>query len=120
MSKGCGGVMRSAPFGLVPPWVWPWDWQFDSAAEAAAYTHGHSTGQRASGALAVLIGAIMRDHDLPRAIDEVESQLRARHGYAEVDQAIKQAPEVARRGPGPEHIESLGGGWVNSPTRGSC
>lgn len=112
MSKGCGGVMRSAPFGLVPHWVWPSDWQLDSAAQAAGYTHGHSTGQMASGALAVLIGAIMRGHDLPRAIDEVESQLRARHGYAEVYQAIKQATEVARRGPGPEHIESLGGGWV--------
>lgn len=112
MSKGCGGVMRSAPFGLVPHWVWPSDWQLDSAAQAVGYTHGHSTGQMASGALAVLIGAIMRGHDLPRAIDEVESQLRARHGYAEVYQAIKQATEVARRGPGPEHIESLGGGWV--------
>lgn len=66
----------------------------------------------ASGALAVLIGAITRGHDLPRAIDEVESQLRARHGHAEVYQAIKQAAEVARRGPGHEHMESLGGGWV--------
>jgi len=112
MSKGCGGVMRSAPFGLVPPWVWPSDWQFDTAAEAAAYTHGHSTGQMASGALAVLIGSVMRGHDLPRAIDETQSQLRARHGYAEVYQAINQATEVARMGPGPEHIESLGGGWV--------
>lgn len=62
--------------------------------------------------LAVLIGAIMRGQDLPREIDEVESQLRARHGHAEVYQAIKQATEVARRGPGPEHIESIGGGGV--------
>lgn len=112
MSKGCGGVMRSAPFGLAPPWVWPRDWQFDSAAQAAGYTHGHSTGQMASGALAGLIGAIMRGHDLPRAIDEMMGQLRSRHGCAEVHQAIEQATQTARRGPAPEHIESLGGGWV--------
>lgn len=111
-SKGCGGVMRSAPFGLVPPWVWPAGWQFDAATEAAGYTHGHPTGQLASGALAVLIGALMRGSDLSRAIDEALSQLRARHGHAEVYQAIKQATETARRGPSPEHIESLGSGWV--------
>lgn len=38
--------------------------------------------------------------------------MRARHGHAEVYEAIKQATETARRGPSPEHIESLGGGWV--------
>lgn len=111
-SKGCGGVMRSAPLGLVPPWVWPLGWQFDAAAEAAGYTHGHVTGQAASGALAVLIGALMRGHDLVGAVDEVLCQLRDRHDYAEVYEAIRQATEVARRGPGPEHLESLGGGWI--------
>ncbi|NYG60528.1 ADP-ribosylglycohydrolase [Nocardioides daedukensis] len=111
-SKGCGGVMRSAPFGLVPHWVWSSDLQFDSAAEAAGYTHGHSTGQVASGALAVLIGAIMRGHDLPGAIEETQSQLRVRDAGGETYLAIEQATEVARKGPGAEHMESLGGGWV--------
>jgi len=100
--------MCSAPFGLVPPCMWPLAWQFDAAAEAAAYTHGHPTGQLASGALAVLIGALMRGSDLQRAIDETMGQVRARHGHAEAYQAI----EAARRGHGPEHLESLGGGWV--------
>jgi ADP-ribosylglycohydrolase len=111
-SKGCGGVMRSAPFGLVPPWVWPPDWQLDAAAEAAGYTHGHPTGRLASGALAVLIGAILRGRDLPSAIDEVANQLTGRVGAAEVHDAIARATEAARRGTGPQHLESLGGGWV--------
>lgn len=112
MSKGCGGVMRSAPFGLVPPWVWPADWQFDAAAQAAGYTHGHPTGRTASGALAALIGALMRGGDLHRAIDDAMSQLRTRPGTVEVCRAIERATEAARRGAGPQQVESLGGGWV--------
>lgn len=111
-SKGCGGVMRSAPFGLVPPWVWPVEWQFDAAAEAAGYTHGHPTGQAASGALAVLIGALMRGLDLKGAVDQVLAQLRTREGCAEVEQALQLAVETAHRGPSPAHLELLGGGWV--------
>ena len=64
-SKGCGGVMRSAPFGLVSPAFGDaLEWQFKSAAEAASYTHGHPTGQLASGALAALIGGIELADDL--------------------------------------------------------
>ena len=111
-SKGCGGVMRSAPFGLLPPWLARPDWQFRAAAEAAGYTHGHATGQLASGALAVLIAAIVRGADLPAAIAEVQSQLRAHDGAAEVHEAIQRATEAAELGPSPERMESLGGGWV--------
>lgn len=111
-SKGCGGVMRSAPFGLVPPWVWPLEWQLDSAAEAACYTHGHVTGWLASGALAALIGSVLRGNDLGRAIDETLLLLRARDGHQETAEAIRRAVELARQGPGAEQMESLGGGWV--------
>src|SRR2546430_2089512 len=41
-SKGCGGVMRSAPFGLIPPHRFhhlSTSRLFDWAAEAAGYTH---------------------------------------------------------------------------------
>lgn len=52
-SKGCGGVMRAAPFGLLPHGTV--EWAFDASAEAGAYTHGHVTGKLASGALAAIV-----------------------------------------------------------------
>src|SRR5205085_8529765 len=63
-SKGCGGVMRSAPFGLIPLDLFgtpvadsgePASTLFRMAAEAAGYTHGHPTGKLASGALAAIV-----------------------------------------------------------------
>ncbi len=41
-SKGCGGVMRVAPLGLVPKWQ-PTE-AAGLAARAAALTHGHPSG----------------------------------------------------------------------------
>ena len=51
-SKGCGGVMRVAPIGLVA------EDPFRLAADAAALTHGHPSGYLAAGALADLIGEL--------------------------------------------------------------
>ncbi|WP_460369491.1 ADP-ribosylglycohydrolase family protein, partial [Actinocorallia lasiicapitis] len=51
-SKGCGGVMRSAPFGLVAAHTA--EQAFELAAECAAQTHGHPTGYLASGAFAAI------------------------------------------------------------------
>src|SRR4051794_3913716 len=45
-SKGCGAVMRSAPFGLLVGWE-P-QLVFQLAIECAAQTHGHPTGYLAA------------------------------------------------------------------------
>ncbi|UYM05479.1 ADP-ribosylglycohydrolase family protein [Solicola gregarius] len=112
-SKGCGGVMRSAPFGLLPPWTWAsLQSQFDAAAEAAGYTHGHRTGQLASGALAVLIGAIMRGQDLAEAVDTMLEQLRQYEHHEGTTHAIEQAVDAAREPASAAAIEELGDGWV--------
>src|SRR5690625_2387338 len=96
-SKGCGGVMRSAPFGLVPAgrWASP-QWRFDAAAEAAVYTHGHRTGQLASGALAVLIGAIVRGQSLSDAVDTTLAQLCEYEHHEETTLAVEEAVDAAR------------------------
>ena len=52
-SKGCGGVMRVAPIGLVPNGFKP-EQTFQLAAEAAACTHGHPSGYLSAGAMAIL------------------------------------------------------------------
>lgn len=112
-SKGCGGLMRSAPFGLLPPGSWgSAQWQFDAAALAAGFTHGHPTGQVASGALAVLIGAIMKGDALQDAVTVTLELLRGRQHHEETAAAIEQALAMSTRSPSAAAVESLGGGWV--------
>jgi ADP-ribosylglycohydrolase len=52
-SKGCGGVMRAAPAGLVGERADA----FDLGCETAALTHGHPSGYLAAGALAALVAS---------------------------------------------------------------
>lgn len=114
-SKGCGGVRRSAPIGLFPPWEqWVTDHDvFDIAAEAAGYTHGHPTGQLASGAFAVLIRALLRGESLNAAVDAMLAELRSRRGHEETSAKIELASRWADGGAGKTSlIETLGGGWV--------
>lgn len=107
--------MRSAPVGLFPPWQqWLTDSDvFDIAAEAAGYTHGHLTGQLASGALAVLIRALLRGEGLDAALDITLTELRSRRRHEETSEKVELASRWADGGGGMTSlIEQLGGGWV--------
>ncbi|MET8004827.1 ADP-ribosylglycohydrolase family protein [Nonomuraea glycinis] len=109
-SKGCGTVMRSAPFGLLggsPRQI------FDLAAECAQITHGHPTGQLAAGAFAVLIHHLMHDAPLDDAVAGALEVLAAYPAHEETTVALRAATALARKGdPTPEKLETLGGGWV--------
>jgi ADP-ribosylglycohydrolase len=115
-SKGCGGVMRSAPVGLLPPWDRAADeaWVFDVAAESAGFTHGHPTGQAASGALAVLIAALVRGEPLTRAVDTALAVLRSRPSGHETAPKLELALRWAAEGrrATPALMEQLVEGWV--------
>ena len=113
-SKGCGGVMRAAPFGLLPSDRFNADWAFKAAAEAAGYTHGHPTGKLASGALAAIIREICRGADLNSALDATEALLIQHPGHEETSTALAAARGLAASGVGrgPVTIEQLGGGWI--------
>ncbi|TCO32626.1 ADP-ribosylglycohydrolase [Kribbella steppae] len=112
-SKGCGGVMRVAPFGLLPAKWFDRDWVFDSAADAAGYTHGHPTGKLASGALAVIIREICGGADLNAALDTTAAVLAERPDHLETSTALAAARQAAASGNhGPATVEQLGGGWV--------
>lgn len=113
-SKGCGAVMRSAPFGFLPVWDPPEDeFRFECAATAAGFTHGHPTGQLAARGLAHIIAAIVAGATLPDAIDTAIRRLDVLPRSAETTTALRKAAaladdgEVSRRA-----VESLGGGWV--------
>ncbi len=124
-SKGCGGVMRSAPFGLLP-YAGNAEWVFDAAAESAGYTHGHPTGKLASGALAVLIHHIVQGAELDGALDATLELLGKKERHEETSAALIRARELAAGGvsaagtptagtvpaPGPATVELLGGGWI--------
>ncbi|GAB3831394.1 ADP-ribosylglycohydrolase family protein [Kribbella italica] len=113
-SKGCGGVMRSAPFGLLP-YDGNAEWVFDAAAESAGYTHGHPTGKLASGALALLIHQIVQGADLDSALDATLELLARKEAHEETTAALIRARELAAGpvpAPGPATVELLGGGWI--------
>src|SRR5690242_313727 len=110
-SKGCGGVMRVAPFGLLPD-TYSTEWVFDAAAEAAGYTHGHPTGKLASGALAALVHEVCRGAGLAEALDVTAEVLAAREGHEETSEALADARELAALPSGQVTVEQLGGGWI--------
>lgn len=109
-SKGCGGVMRSAPVGLAYRDA---EKAFRIACECAAITHGHPSGYLASGFLAALISWIVSEKALMDAIDDATRILKMYQGHEECLKAVDQAVAQSQTsGPAPEVIESLGAGWV--------
>ncbi|MBP3044957.1 ADP-ribosylglycohydrolase family protein [Arthrobacter jiangjiafuii] len=111
-SKGCGTVMRSAPFGLLP-YVEP-EMVYRLSQDAAALTHGHPSALHSAAVFSVLI------HDLlaPEASlqDAAESAVRRAGESGVPELAARLADAVALAGSGPvspaELTAALGAGWV--------
>jgi ADP-ribosylglycohydrolase len=111
-SKGCGTVMRSAPFGLYPQeWATP-ERVFDLAVECATQTHGHPTGYLAAGAFAAMVRTLVDGRDLRGAVAAGLDLLAGRAGHEETTAALHAALAAADRPPGPGEVERLGGAWV--------
>lgn len=112
-SKGCGGVMRVAPIGLLPPSIVTADWCFDAGATAAGYTHGHPTGKLPAGVLAQVVHHLVAGEDLNAALDAAMVTLATHESHEETTEALLAARRLAARGePTVAAVESLGGGWV--------
>ena len=109
-SKGCGGVMRVAPAGFLPPHIDP----FEVAADLARLTHQHPTGYLASGAMALLIGRVRRQElDLREASAELLTYLREVPQAEETSQAVERALACAKdTSPPEEAVSRLGEGWI--------
>ncbi|HIW63903.1 MAG TPA: ADP-ribosylglycohydrolase family protein [Candidatus Stackebrandtia excrementipullorum] len=109
-SKGCGTVMRSAPFGLFATDA---PAAFDLSARCAQYTHGHPTGYLAAGATAALVHHLSRGIELRKATELTIELLSAYPGHTETSRALSDAVLLADQGAAtPEKVEKLGGGWV--------
>ncbi len=121
-SKGCGGVMRVAPIGMYYATLAAdnaqhqdesMKYSFGLGCQAAAITHGHATGQLASGAFAAIVMKLLVGVPLPQAIDAVLPLLIAQPGHEETLQAIQRATQRASARPNDaEALAQLGEGWI--------
>lgn len=119
-SKGCGGVMRVAPLGLIGLG----SAAFEAGADAAALTHGTVTSDTSSGFQALLIDRLVNGMSLDDAVAAARSVLAAHAGstqtLAAVDAAVALAAAcdepykaIARIGStGREAPGERGKGWV--------
>lgn len=108
-SKGCGTVMRSAPFGLAG--MGP-DLAFTAAARGAQLTHGHPTGYLAAGAFAALVDRVVSGVELPIAVRQTIAQLTTFPASAETASALTLTVELAEQPASAEQVEQVGAGWV--------
>lgn len=108
-SKGCGGVMRVAPIGLV----YPKKQAFKIAVDCAAITHGHALGYLSAGVHAYIISCVIDGYSLEDAVAEVLDELKEHNGHDKCTTLIKKAISLAINDKEPiEAIGELGEGWV--------
>lgn len=111
-SKGCGGVMRSAPYGWLSNGR-NHERIYELACQGASFTHGHRTGQVASGAFALLIANLMGGVELLPAAYETLGFLEGQPDTAETIAAMSNAMELVGRGEvSRSALETLGAGWI--------
>ncbi|MDN3483426.1 ADP-ribosylglycohydrolase family protein, partial [Arthrobacter sp. APC 3897] len=111
-SKGCGTVMRSAPFGLLP--YVEKDMVYRLSEDAAALTHGHPSALHSAAVFSTLI------HDLLDPAASLQGAAGAAleraevSGVPELAQRLAAAVSLAESGPVPpeELTAALGEGWV--------
>jgi ADP-ribosylglycohydrolase len=112
-SKGCGGVMRVAPIGLVGDRAGPQE-IFQVAAESAALTHGHPSGYLSAGVMACLTYLLVQGTDLKQALEKSRTILEGFPHHDETSRimALALALETDASGNHDAAIRKLGGGWV--------
>lgn len=116
-SKGCGGVMRVAPAGIVLAKFLPPNRIAEVGAEIAALTHGHPLGYISAAALAHLIAALYLGAEIEEAVSDsvkltLETFSDAPH-IVEFDSVMNFAVDLAGENiSDPEAIEQIGSGWV--------
>lgn len=109
-SKGCGGVMRAAPAGIVGESV---EHAFELGCQTSVITHGHPTGWLAGGALAAIVRALLDGRDLPGAVNEALRLLETDERSGECRGALGDAVALAGKGrPTAEKLTTLGEGWI--------
>ncbi|MCM0614859.1 ADP-ribosylglycohydrolase family protein [Paenarthrobacter sp. TYUT067] len=113
-SKGCGTVMRSAPFGLIPHISREAVYKLSS--DAASLTHGHPSARLSAAAFSLLIHNIVAGMDVRTAATEALNYVNAVPTKApELAERLEGALQLSLR-PAPldpeELTTALGEGWI--------
>lgn len=108
-SKGCGGVMRTAPVGLIyEPRT-----AFEMGAAFGAITHGHPSGYLPAGFVSELVAWLVKGNDVEEGIEKSIKTLLDYSGHEETLAAVNLSCELARSDTGTrDAIGMLGEGWV--------
>lgn len=111
-SKGCGTVMRSAPFGLFHDWRR--EFVAQNAADCSDHSHGHPSARHSSALLALIIHSLVNGATLTDAVSTSCGDLESQFTEAEETvNLVRTAASLASMGPATvANIERLGGGWV--------
>jgi len=108
-SKGCGGVMRVAPMGLV----FSGELAFLEGAKSGAITHGHPSGYLSAGFLAELVSHILDEKTLQESIRSSKETLITFDGHQETLMCIDLAEDLAKKDVTvPDAIRQIGEGWI--------
>ncbi|MES2502298.1 MAG: ADP-ribosylglycohydrolase family protein [Pseudomonadota bacterium] len=121
-SKGCGGVMRVAPIGMLHAslairkpelkQMFLLD-SFEMGCKSAGITHGHPTGQLSSGVFSAIIYLLLLGETLKESIHQAKKILRAQANHAEtlkaIEHAVKLSIETVNHH---DAIKQLGEGWI--------
>ncbi|MBR3297934.1 MAG: ADP-ribosylglycohydrolase family protein [Clostridia bacterium] len=121
-SKGCGGVMRTAPCALFAPHLgWDIDLVDMQSVQAAAITHGHSLGYMPSAVLSHIIFRLIAPDTagMPlktAVLDAIEALKRLFSGDENTDtlaELIGLAVSLSENSESDlDNIHALGEGWV--------
>ncbi|WP_432244759.1 ADP-ribosylglycohydrolase family protein [Arthrobacter sp. G.S.26] len=112
-SKGCGTVMRSAPFGLIPHITA--DAVYKLSSDAASLTHGHPSARQSAGVFSLLIHHLVAGETLAGAAATVAAHAATVKDVApELPGRLDAALRLAGQGVvAPEElVAALGEGWV--------
>jgi ADP-ribosylglycohydrolase len=110
-SKGCGGVMRVAPIGLLRDID-----AFQLGCEAAAITHGHPSGYIPSGGFALMIQELAMGRGMEDAVLVALERAAQEPEHEETTVLLRRALDEANSGASPtaERVEALGSGRKSS------
>jgi len=127
-SKGCGAIMRAAPFGLAPL---SRAQAFLVSRDAALLTHGHPAGYLPAAVFTALVWGLTRGETLAAALDASRALLALEPGANETALAIDEALALAERGtPSARELglfgdraaadgrRTRGGGWTGDAALG--
>lgn len=113
-SKGCGTVMRSAPFGLIPHISREAVYKLSS--DAASLTHGHPSARLSAAAFSLLIHHLVAGSDVRTAAVEALAFVKnVPTKAAELPERLEAALQLSTQPTvvGPEELTAaLGEGWV--------